>query len=85
MERFSKYLYCPCITKHVAPQLAQSKNRVLRHRFQRTLANCGLKFKSTTYTSTMDENLIWEDFANFLKLIQNCWQTKQHDLKHILI
>jgi hypothetical protein len=26
----------------------------------------------------MDENLIWEDFVDFLKLIQNCWQTKQH-------
>jgi hypothetical protein len=37
-----------------------------------------LKFTTIAYTTTIDQNLEWEEFANFLYLIDITWVTQWH-------
>jgi hypothetical protein len=66
-EKFEKFLYYRCIQKSIR---TNSKDpRPKRPRYEITWVNDMYRFIPTICTSTIDINLMWEDFSNFWDFI----------------
>jgi len=79
MKKYVKSLYYHWVAKHVVIQVGNDARQVDHCIFQHVPASfhC-LKFTTIAYTTTIDQNLEWEEFANFLYLIDITWVTQWH-------
>ncbi len=79
MKKYVKSLYYHWVAKHVVIQVGSNARQVDHCIFQHVPASFhSLKFTTIAYTTTIDQNLEWEEFANFLYLIDITWVTQWH-------
>lgn len=79
MKKYIKFLYYHWVAKHVVMQVGNNARQVDHCIFQHVLANFhSLKFTTIAYTTTIDQNLEWEEFAKKLYLIDITWVTQWH-------
>jgi len=64
MKKYIKFLYYHWVAKHVVTQVGNNARQVDHCIFQHVPSNFhSLKFTTIAYTTTIDQNLEWEEFA----------------------
>jgi hypothetical protein len=64
-ERYKKILCYYWLTTNI-PKQPKTNKRLGSHKFPQARLNCGLKFTSTTYTISIDDNLVRANFHIFM-------------------
>jgi hypothetical protein len=79
MKKYVKFLHYHWVAKHVVRQVGNDARQMDHCIFQLVMASShSLKFTTIAYTTTIDQNLEWEEFAKFLYLIDITWVTQWH-------